>query len=215
MLWIENLRSADWNQAGGLCLGAYLFGCFTAGYYLVRARTGQDVRQLGSGSVGARNVGRVLGVTGFFLALCFDFAKGSLVVWAARRFTMDDRLVALAMISVVGGHIWPAQLRFHGGKGMATTLGALLIYDPHLALTFGVLFICLFAALRKTLLPGLFSLTFLPLASMLRGDAPAKAVMLSALVGLVLMAHRRNLSEEVCQFAAHRHVQPKPEQPQP
>jgi glycerol-3-phosphate acyltransferase PlsY len=215
MLWTEHLRSADWNQAVSLGVCAYLVGCITAGYYLVRARTGQDIRELGSGSVGAKNAGRVLGKTGFMLTLFFDFGKGALVVWAARHFTTDDSLVAWAMLAVVAGHIWPAQLRFHGGKGMATSLGALAVYDLQLALTFAILFVCLFVALRKTVLPGLFSLTFLPFASLLLGQPPAKAAMLSGLAGLVLVAHRKNLLEEVSQFTARRHAQPKPEQPRP
>jgi glycerol-3-phosphate acyltransferase PlsY len=212
MLWIDNLRSADWNQAVSLCLGAYLLGCFTAGYYLVRARTGQDIRELGSGSVGARNAGRVLGKTGFFLTLLFDFGKGAVVVWAAQHFTGNGRLVALTMLAVVAGHIWPAQLRFRGGKGMATSLGALAVYDPQLALTFAVLFVCLFLALWKTVLPGLFSLAFLPLASLLLEQPAAKVVVLSVLAGMVFVAHRKNVHEEVSQFVTRRHAQPKPEQ---
>src|ERR1043166_9636458 len=117
MSWMDNLHSADWNQASVICCCAYLAGCFTSGYYLVRMRLGEDIRELGSGSVGARNVGRVLGKTGFLLTLGLDFAKGSFAVWAARHFTtpVDERLVALAMASVIAGHVWPLQLRFRGG----------------------------------------------------------------------------------------------------
>jgi len=127
MPWIEHWQSPDWSDAGWICLGAYSLGCLTTGYYLVRTRTGQDLRALGSGSVGARNVGRLLGWRGFVLTVLGDFCKGALAVWAARHFTTDDRLVLLAMLAVVAGHVWPAQLHFQGGKGMATTLGALLV----------------------------------------------------------------------------------------
>src|SRR5262245_14041669 len=111
MAWTEQLRLANWNQAFWVCLGSYALGCFTTGYYLMRMRTGRDVRELGSGSVGARNVGRVLGWLGFMVTLLGDFAKGSLAVWATRHFTSDDQLVALSMLAVVAGHVWPAQLR--------------------------------------------------------------------------------------------------------
>src|SRR5215212_2060468 len=123
MPWIEQLQSANWTQASWLMLGAYLLGCFTTGYYLLKMRSGQDIRALGSGSVGARNVGRVLGSTGFIVTLLGDFAKGAFAVWAATHFTKDDRLIALSMLAVVVGHVWPAQLRFRGGKGVATSLG--------------------------------------------------------------------------------------------
>src|SRR5215472_4005302 len=113
MLWIQQLRSANWTLAGWISLFAYLLGCFTTGYYLVRARAGQDIRELGSGSVGARNVGRVLGWPGFVLTLLGDFVKGALAVWGVRFLTNDPRLVEIALLAVVMGHIWPAQLRFH------------------------------------------------------------------------------------------------------
>src|SRR6476660_9124333 len=115
MSWIESLRYADWNLASGICLCAYVVGCFTSGYYLVRWLSGKDIRETGSGSVGARNVSRVLGKTGFLLTAALDFFKGVLAVWATRHFTADERLAVVAMLAVVAGHVWPMQLRFHGG----------------------------------------------------------------------------------------------------
>src|SRR5437867_3191788 len=193
MPWIDQLQSANWSQASYIALSAYLLGCFTTGYYLVRMRTLQDIRELGSGSVGAKNVGRVLGWRGFTVTLLGDFAKGAFAVWAARHFTKDDPLVALAMLSVVLGHVWPMQLRFRGGKGIATSLGALLVYDYHLAVAFAILFASFYVVLRKTVLPGLFAFTCLPLISMYLAHEPAKVVGISFLAGLILLTHRRNL----------------------
>ena len=122
MPWMEQFEPANWAEAGWIALGAYALGCFTTGYYLVRMWTGQDLRELGSGNVGAKNVGRVLGKTGFFLTLLADFGKGAFTIWAARHFTTDPRAVAVAALAVVAGHIWPVQLLFRGGKGMATSL---------------------------------------------------------------------------------------------
>jgi glycerol-3-phosphate acyltransferase PlsY len=203
MSWIEHLRSTDWNQASAIFLCSYALGCLTAGYYLVRWMAGKDIREIGSGNVGARNVSRVLGKTGFLLTVSFDFCKGILAVWAARHFTTDDSLVIAAMLGVVAGHVWPVQLRFHGGKGMATSVGSLLLYDPHLLLTFLVLFLCLCALLRKTVLPGLFALACVPVASLFIEHAPARVVLLSIWAGLVLLAHRRNFVEEFAQLVAH------------
>jgi len=215
MSWIEPLRSANWNHAAGILLGAYFLGCFTTGYYLVRFLTGGDIRESGSGSVGARNVSRVLGKTGFTLTLLVDFAKGALTVQLARYFTTEDYLVILAMMAVVAGHVWPIQLRFHGGKGMATSLGSLLVYSPELAMLFLLVFLCLFALFRKTVLPGLIALASVPLLEPLITPAPSKAkvVLLAVWAGLVLIAHRKNLVDEFSQFL-HRHHQPEPEQPQ-
>ena len=121
-------------QISAALSAGYLLGCLTLGYYLVRWQTGQDIRQTGSGSVGAKNVGRVLGVGGFMLTVLADLAKGALAVWLVSHYLADERLAALAMLAVVMGHIWPAQLGFHGGKGVATAFGAMLVYDPRMAL---------------------------------------------------------------------------------
>lgn len=214
MPWIEQLRSANWGEAGCISLAAYVLGWFTTGYYLVRARTGQDLRDAGSGSVGARNVGRLLGWRGFALTVLGDSGKGALAVWAARHFTTDDRLVVLAMLAVVAGHVWPAQLHFRGGKGMATSLGALLVYDYQLALAFALLFAGAFAALRKTVVPGLLALACLPLISTFLARGPAEAVGITALAGLVLIAHRKNLTAEVSSFLERRNADPKQDSPE-
>ena len=92
MDWIQQLQSANWHRATGCALEAYLLGCFATGYYLVRARTGHDLRKSESGSVGARNAGRVLGKTGFVVTLLGDFGKGALAVWIARELTEDNHL---------------------------------------------------------------------------------------------------------------------------
>jgi acyl phosphate:glycerol-3-phosphate acyltransferase len=214
MPWIEQLRSANWSEASWIALGAYVLGCFTTGYYLVRARTGQDLRELGSGSVGARNVGRLLGWPGFVLTMLGDFGKGVLAVWAARHFTADDRLVIVAMLAVTAGHVWPVQLYFRGGKGMATSVGALLVYDWQSALVFVLVFAGAFAALRKTVLPGLFAMACLPLASAYLGRGPSAVTGLTALAALVLIAHRQNLMKELQALLDRRNVHPKHDSPE-
>jgi acyl phosphate:glycerol-3-phosphate acyltransferase len=206
MTWVDYLRSANWNQASGIGFCAYLLGCVAAGYYLVRSWVGEDVRELGSGSVGARNVGRVLGKTGFLVTLMCDFGKGGLAVWAARHFTTDERIVAIAMVAVVAGHIWPAQLRFHGGKGMATSLGALLVYDPKLALVYCMLFLGAFVLQWRTVLPGLFALVCLPLVALFLGQDRIQVVLITMMSGLVLFAHRKNIADEISHLVERRHL---------
>jgi acyl phosphate:glycerol-3-phosphate acyltransferase len=209
---MDQLQAANWNRASGIALGAYLLGCFTTGYYYVRLRTEQDIRELGSGSVGARNVGRILGWKGFLITVLGDFAKGALAVWAAQHFTPDSRLVAVALLAVVAGHIWPAQLRFHGGKGIATSLGGLLVYDYRLAVVFAVFFCGAFAMLRKTVLPGLIAFACLPLASIyLYWDPdPGRVAAISCLAALILLTHRKNLTQEFFSFVERPDPQPKP-----
>src|SRR6185436_4886603 len=112
-----------------LCYG---IGCCTIGYYWVRWRTGLDLRFQGSGTLGARNVGRIVGPSGFAVTLLLDGLKGALAVRLGLYFGGSPDLVVACMIAVIVGHNWPIQLRFHGGKGIATSVGALLAYNSYI-----------------------------------------------------------------------------------
>src|SRR5262245_16428862 len=133
----------------------YALGCLTTGYYLVWLRTGVDIRTLGSRSLGARNVGRALGATGFFMTLLGDIGKGVVAILLARYIGLAEAALPLALLAVVAGHIWPVQLGFQGGKGLATAAGALLIYDPASLLMIAGVFCCAAALLRRVTPGGL------------------------------------------------------------
>jgi glycerol-3-phosphate acyltransferase PlsY len=213
MDWTQSLQSANWHRVTGCALEAYFLGCVATGYYLVRARTGKDIREIESGSVGARNTGRVLGRVGFGITLLGDFSKGALAVWIARKWTGDNHLALMAMLAVVLGHVWPVQLRFRGGKGVATFLGALLVFDYRIALVFPVLFLAGFAVMRKSIWPAMFAFAALPMAGwFFEGDNLTVAV-LAMLAALILFAHRKNLTEEFTALAVRRAPTPKPEPP--
>jgi acyl phosphate:glycerol-3-phosphate acyltransferase len=196
MDWNQHLASADWIRSAGCVVGAYLIGCFTTGYYLVRVWTGRDIREIGTGSAGARNVGRILGKPGFILTVIGDLAKGALAVWVARVFSHDDFSAALALPAVVAGHLWPVQLKFHGGKGIATSFSALLVFDYRLALTMLVLFGVIFVFARKTLLPAMFAFICLPAVCWFFIRDNFTIAVTAALSVAILFAHRRNLGEE-------------------
>lgn len=106
-----------------LVLLAYSLGCLNAGYYLLRWRDGRDLRALGSGNAGARNAGRVLGPRGFALVFALDATKGLIAVLAARWWAPE--VAALCAVAATLGHVYPVQLQWHGGKGVATAIGAL------------------------------------------------------------------------------------------
>ncbi len=197
MEWNEHMQLANSLRAMACAFAAYLIGCFTTGYYLMRLRTGQDIREMGSGSAGARNVGRFLGKSAFFLTVLGDFAKGALAVWLAREYFNAGFSAALAVPAVVAGHLWPAQLRFHGGKGIATSLGALLVFDFHLAFTIAALFAVLFIFARKTLLPAMFAFVCLPAVCWFFAQSNFTIGAMTVLAAAILFAHRRNLGEEL------------------
>jgi glycerol-3-phosphate acyltransferase PlsY len=174
----------------------YVLGCFTAGYYWVRWRTGHDIRDEGSGNVGARNVGRLLGSSGFLATLFLDLGKGAFAVGMTVHFAVTPEMQIAAMLAVVVGHIWPVQLRFHGGKGIATSLGVLLAYDSFLVVVLVALFLPSFALLRSFTLSGLLAFALSPLVAFLCGLENMEVVAMSLLAVLVLVSHRRNIREE-------------------
>jgi glycerol-3-phosphate acyltransferase PlsY len=211
MTWIQQIfgESVQLSHVLSIFLGCYILGCFTTGYYLVRWHLGQDVRETGSGNVGAKNVGRLLGAYGFIITLLGDFAKGVLAVWVTRHFFDDYRLMGFAMLSVTMGHIWPLQLGLRGGKGVATSLGAMAIYDFHLALAFAAITIGLFVFLRRITLSGLLAFALLPLAVTFMEPRALRAVVLSLLAGMILLSHRKNLLEEFTGYSERRAARTK------
>ncbi len=171
---------------------AYLLGCIATAYYIVRLRTGQDIRQLGSGNVGGRNAGRVLGRFGFAIVAVGDALKGLLAVLFARYLGAGEWTMALVILAVLAGHIWPAQLGFKGGKGAATFIGTLAGYNVMIALLTVGFFVLLFLILRSFTLAGLLALVLTPFALLL-GESQIDIVAVAGPVLLVIFAHRENL----------------------
>jgi glycerol-3-phosphate acyltransferase PlsY len=183
-----------------LVLASYALGCFTAAYYLVRLRTGQDIRTMGSGTVGARNAGRTLGRAGFAVTFAIDVAKGALAVGVAQALGVLPWAVMLAAIAVVAGHIWPAQLGFHGGKGLATALGAMLVYDYRVVVVVVVLGLLMYAIFRKVTLSLLAAMALTPVTLFALGWPAISWIGLLVLAALIIIAHRKNLRAELSEL---------------
>jgi len=180
---------------------AYCLGCFSTGYYLVRWKTGLDIRTLGSGNIGARNVGRVLGKNGFLLTSLGDGIKGLLAVGLAMYETQNGCCALLALIAVVVGHIWPVQLGFRGGKGVAPSVGGLVIFGWDWV-AFLVIFALGYLIFRRTVISGLLAFLLLPGASFLLDHNGSLAFGFSLLAVLILFCHRQNISQEFAHFRA-------------
>jgi acyl phosphate:glycerol-3-phosphate acyltransferase len=214
MMWFQQIlgQPVPGDRVVCVLLAGYVVGCLTTGYYLGRLRLGTDIREMGSGSVGARNAGRIMGVPGFFFTLVGDFTKGVVVVWAVRRYWEDPRLTGLAVLAVVLGHIFPMQLGFRGGKGVSTAFGALAVYDFRLALAFFVL--CgLFALFGRVTPAGLVAFALLPVAAKMLDREPLEIIIVSVLAGMILFAHRKNLIEEFSHPAAASEAHTKTDHP--
>ncbi len=111
---------------------AYVLGSIPFGLLVTWVMTGQDVRALGSGNIGATNVLRTGNKAAAALTLLLDGLKGFVAVWVAAQWTHSPELALLAAIAALVGHCYPVWLRFKGGKGVATGLGV------HLALAWPV-----------------------------------------------------------------------------
>jgi len=176
---------------------SYLVGGFTTGYYLVKLREKVDLRERGDGTLGARNVFRVMGPMGFIIVSAVDTFKGSLVATLAHPLSSNEYTVYVASAAVVAGHIFPAHLGFKGGKGVMTATGVLLVIDPILMAALVGLLLPVLAVLRKLDISGLIIVAFSPVIAFGIGREGPILVLLVVLAALVLWAHRAVLREEL------------------
>lgn len=132
---------------------AYLCGSLPFGLLIARVVAGIDIREQGSGNIGATNVGRVLGAKWGIVALLLDALKGLLPVLLIPRCFAESGtgwfvlLQVVAGVSTVVGHMFPVWLKFRGGKGVATSLGVVMVLTPFGSLAaFGGFALCMLAS---------------------------------------------------------------------
>ncbi len=115
---------------------AYLIGAIPFGLLIARAVSGIDIRTVGSGNIGATNVGRTLGLRWFAVVFVFDFAKGYLPTIFLPRllntvgYPGPPWLAVVIALAAIVGHNFPVYLGFKGGKGVATSLGSVFALEP-------------------------------------------------------------------------------------
>ena len=175
---------------------SYLLGSIPFGYLLVRAFRGQDVRQTGSGNIGATNVSRTspgLGV----LTLVLDGFKGFAAVAVTRiLFPGNNTLLGAAAFFAIIGHMFPVWLRFRGGKGVATGLGAFVTLTPKSILVMVAIFVVIFLALRYVSLASILAVALFPLLAWILEPDRVTAQMLVFIAGsslLIIVKHRENI----------------------
>lgn len=171
-------------SGAAVTVAAYGFGCVTAGWYLVRWRTGADLRQLGSGSVGGRNTSRVVGLRWAAVAAAVDVFKGALAVAVA--LAVAPGWVGAAMVAVVAGHVWPIQLGGRGGRGLAPAFGAVTVAAPTVALAAAATFAVLTLVRRSTLVPVIVATMVAPAWAIWLG-APREVVAGTAGIAVIIV----------------------------
>lgn len=174
---------------------AYLLGSLPFGYLLVQQKTGEDIRAAGSGSTGATNVTRALGLSWGFLTLALDIGKGYLAVLVAAQLNGSDlRWVAAAGIAAILGHSYPVFLRFRGGRSVATGLGVFVYFTPGAVLTALGVWLVVVALWRYVSLGSVLATAAYPLFAFALYHPPLE-VTLAGVAGasLIIFRHRSNL----------------------
>ncbi len=174
---------------------SYLLGSIPTGFVWGKLR-GIDIRKVGSGNIGATNVMRALGTGPGVTVLLLDACKGWLPVFLAPRFFPEVNASALQIVctvAVVAGHNWTCWLKFKGGKGIATSAGALLAMVPGPLACALVVWGIVFAVSRYVSLASIAAALAVPLATWFLTKDLALFVF-AALIGLVAVyRHKSNI----------------------
>jgi len=190
-----------------IALVSYLLGSIPFGYLLVRIFRGEDVRQTGSGNIGATNVARTgskgLGIATLLLDAVKGYAAVKFAFWLARsgRFEIGSNtiflLAALAAFCAILGHVFTVWLRFKGGKGVATAVGAFAALAPRAIVVALVLFVIVVALTRYISLGSTVAAAAFPAFVWWLGPAESTTAPILLLIAasslLIIVRHKDNI----------------------
>ena len=175
-----------------LILVGYLVGAIPFAWLLTRQR-GTDLRQVGSGNVGAANALRVTGAPLGVSVMLLDVSKGCAVVLFAQALGASPSVVAAAATAAVVGHVLPVWLGFRGGKGVATACGAFLVLDPPATLVALAVFVGVVWMTRYVSLGSIVATVVLVVGVHVGGAPLAVKAAATGVGALVLYRHRSNI----------------------
>jgi len=175
-----------------LIIVAYLLGSIPFGDVIARVK-GIDLTKVGSGNIGATNVLRSVGRMAAILTLIGDIMKGSLAVAAARYLVNDPVIEGIAGLAAIVGHDFSIFLRLKGGKGVATSIGVLLVYSPKAAVFTILLWLTVVAISRYSSLGALVAFGVLPVAILVADPVRAKVIISVCIAVLVVLKHEANI----------------------
>lgn len=183
---------------GVVLLGAYLIGSIPTGYLIVKGMTGQDIREVGSGSTGATNVKRVLGKKWFFTVMILDAIKGALPVVLAslfiEKYSSIGLFPVLAAVAVIIGHSKPVFLQFKGGKSVASGVGTILALNWQVGLIIALVWAVITYFSKFVSLGSIIALIVSPFIMHFYGHAPVAYVAYCALGAVyITYLHRQNI----------------------
>lgn len=182
-------------------LSSYLLGAIPSSFIMGKILKGVDLRDHGSGNLGAANTFRILGAKAAVPVLIIDIGKGFLAVKLVSIFGVDHNIfIAFAALLAVLGHNYSIFVRFSGGKGVGTTLGVFLAITPLAVSLCLVVWIALLFSTRIVSLASIAAASFLPISLFLMQllfglKTDISVIVLSIIVALtVLYKHRSNIN---------------------
>ncbi len=173
---------------------SYLIGSIPFGLLIVKWNYGIDVREQGSGNIGATNVLRSVGKKEGTLTLLADALKGFLPVFVVQAATGDMRLTATAGTAAVIGHMFPVFLQFRGGKGVATALGVLIYLMPRATLSAVLVFAAVTFFSRYVSLGSIIAAVIIPISGLIFHAEIYLVYTSSVIALLVIIRHHQNIS---------------------
>ena len=174
-----------------LLLASYLLGSIPSGLILSKILNKGDLRQAGSGNIGATNALRVGGRLLGALTLIFDLLKGLVVI--ILTIFLEQKFIAVYGFVCILGHIFPIWLNFKGGKGVATVLGVILGLNPLIALLMSMIWIVIFKFSKISSVASLISLFLSIVTLIVIGTNYVNSIFLALILILIVYKHKDNI----------------------
>lgn len=172
---------------------AFVLGSIPFGIIAAKAR-GVDLKKVGSGNIGATNVLRSLGKWPAVITLIGDIVKGTLAVAIGRYCGVEPLYEGLIGMAAIAGHNYSLFLGFKGGKGVATSVGVLLLYTPQAALVTVLIWIVVVLVTKYSSLGAIVSFALLPLNVLLLNTRDQAAFLISIFISLfIIVRHKDNI----------------------
>jgi len=178
-------------------LFSYLLGSIPNGYIFGKQFAGKDIRNYGSGNVGATNVARVAGYKVGLLVAILDITKGFLSVYIAKAFLLPEYSMAFvftAAILAIIGHNWSIFLSFQGGKGVATSVGVILSLFPLSFIVLFIVWIIMIIITKMVSVGSILGAISLPISILFIYSSESSYIIFGIIIALlVIFSHRSNI----------------------
>ena len=192
------------NIIAAIIIG-YLLGAVPFAYLIARLKMGIDIRQAGGGNVGALNVYREIGPVYGLTVLAADVAKGALAVLVAWWLDLPDTWACAAGFAAVVGHNWSVFLRFNGGKGAATIMGALIPLVP-VQFLIGLAMAVIVVMITSNIRLGMIGLAFIPLIAWLFDKPPLLVFYPLVLIIFLVIRTLAGIKEEIARSGGKKNI---------